>query len=369
VALRATLEGYYLHNIAWYSDPDVMLLRSPMTLDQARVWAAIQGLTGQALMATDRMPDLSKGRVGLLKTVYPATDIRPLDLFPAGRTKKIWDLKVNHLGRSYDVVGIFNFDASKSEQTLLRWKDLGLPSDRQVHVFDFWSKEYLGEWGAGIAVDAAPTSCRLLTLVPADDHVQLVSTSRHVTQGWVDLADLGRGDDDSFHGTSRVIKGDPYDLRFAFPRGKGMAVGSVTARGKGRVAFNVDNHQGWASVELVSPTTQSVKWEVKFKPAPYFHYPLGIPTRLAATKQAADRVTLRWAEQYYLNAGYQVYVNGALWGYTPNASFTLPGLDPTADYTVEVRSVWQDGIESPSDNRRGARLMFNLKSMPSPPGQ
>jgi len=74
-------------------------------------------------------------------------------------------------------------------------------------------------------------------------------------------------------------------------------------------------------------------------------------------------VTLRWAEQYYLNAGYQVYVNGALWGYTPNASFTLPGLDPSTDYTVEVRSLWQDGIESPSDARRGARISFNLKSM------
>src|SRR5262249_42525143 len=78
VALNATLRGYYLHNIAWYSDPDVMLVRSPMTLDQARVWAALQGLTGQALMATDRMPDLSKERVDLIKTVYPATDIRPL---------------------------------------------------------------------------------------------------------------------------------------------------------------------------------------------------------------------------------------------------------------------------------------------------
>ncbi len=40
VALRATLQGYYLHNIVWYSDPDVMVVRSPMTLDQARVWAA-----------------------------------------------------------------------------------------------------------------------------------------------------------------------------------------------------------------------------------------------------------------------------------------------------------------------------------------
>ncbi len=80
-----------------------MLLRQPLTIDQARVWATLQGLTGQALMASDRLMDLSDERVDIMRRVFPAVDIRPLDLFPAGRTKRIWDLKVNHLGRNYDV--------------------------------------------------------------------------------------------------------------------------------------------------------------------------------------------------------------------------------------------------------------------------
>ncbi len=60
VALRPTLQYYYLHNIVWYSDPDVLLVRSPLTLDQARVWATLEGLTGQALMSSDRLMDLSR---------------------------------------------------------------------------------------------------------------------------------------------------------------------------------------------------------------------------------------------------------------------------------------------------------------------
>ncbi len=115
-------------------------------------------------MARDRCMDLSEERVELLKRVYPAVDIRPLDLFPAERNKRIWDLKINHLGRNYDVVGVFNFNEGKSEQTFLNWKELGLPADKPVHVFDFWNKEYLGAWTGGMMVDAAPTSCRLLTL-------------------------------------------------------------------------------------------------------------------------------------------------------------------------------------------------------------
>ncbi len=65
VSLRPTLQYYYLHNIVWYSDPDVLLVRSPLTLDQARVWATLQGLTGQALMSSDRLMDLADDRVEL----------------------------------------------------------------------------------------------------------------------------------------------------------------------------------------------------------------------------------------------------------------------------------------------------------------
>lgn len=44
-ALDATMQYYFLHNIVWYCDPDVMCLRSPLTLDMARAWATLQGLT------------------------------------------------------------------------------------------------------------------------------------------------------------------------------------------------------------------------------------------------------------------------------------------------------------------------------------
>jgi alpha-galactosidase len=77
VALLPTMEFYYLHNTVWYSDPDVLLVRSPLTLDQARVWATVEGLTGQALMSSDRLPDLSPERVELLRVfIRPQTSVR-----------------------------------------------------------------------------------------------------------------------------------------------------------------------------------------------------------------------------------------------------------------------------------------------------
>lgn len=361
LAMRATMQNYYLHNVAWYTDPDTMLVRSPLTLDQARAWATLQGLTGQAILDSDRLMDLSAERVELLRRVYPAVDIRPLDLFPAERNKQILDLKIKQLGRSYDVVGLFNYDEAKSEQINLNWKDLGLPEKVPVHVYDFWNNEYLGAWEQGMTLNLSPTSCRVLTLLPANGKVQLISTNRHITQGWVDLVALNNNEaTNSLTGKSKVVKNDPYELRFVSPREKNFKITSATARGAmGNLPVKIANHQGWATVQIMSPRTTQVSWSVKFEPAEIYHYPVREPANLFVERAGLDSVTLKWSAQYYLNAGYQVYLNGVLAGFTPTNTFTLRELDPEANYTVEVKTVWDDGTGSD----KKAELKFTLKAL------
>jgi hypothetical protein len=356
VALRPTLQFYYLHNIVWYSDPDALLVRSPLTLEQARVWATLEGLTGQALMSSDRLMDLSEDRVELLRRVFPATDIRPLDLFPTEQYKRIWDLKVNHLGRRYDVVGVFSFDTDKADQVYLNWSELGLPHAGRVHVFDFWNQEYLGAWREGMAVPTAPTSCRVLTLLPDSGGIQLISTSRHITQGPVELARFTQSGK-SFKGTSHVIKNDPYQLSFVFPVGTNCVVTRAVARvGWHKLPVHISEHQGWAAVKITSPKTQDVDWEIEFGSATSFHFPPSPPERLFAVPVGIDGVSLNWREQYYLNAGYDVYLDDQLLGHTSEARFVVRKLDPTVPHTARVKTVWDDGVESP----RAAEIRFDL---------
>lgn len=360
-SLRATMQHYYQHNVAWYVDPDVMLLRSPLTIDQARAWATLQGLTGQAVLASDRLMDLSEDRVELMRRVYPAVDIRPLDLFPTDRNKKIFDLKVNHLDRRYDVVGLFNYTEGKQERINLNWKDLGLNDNVPMHVFDFWNKEYLGAWENGISVDLAPTSTRVLTVMPSSDKIQLISTNRHITQGWVDLQSLNRNDaTNTFTGKSNVVKNDKYELQFVFPRGKNFKVKVASARTvTGKLPVTVANHQGWSTIQIVSPKTGPINWTVSFEPAESYVYPVREPTNVSIERVGLDGVNVRWAAQYYLNAGYQVYVNGNLMGYTPNNTYVLRGLEPEANYTVEVKTVWDDGKTS----EKAGEVKFSLKPL------
>lgn len=363
VALEATMHWYFTHNILWYADPDVVCVRPPLTLDQARVWATLQGLTGQALLTSDRLADLSEERVRLLRRIYPAADIRPLDLFPSPRDKKIWDLKIRHLDRSYDVVGVFNFDETRKTSVVVDWKDLGLADEGPVHVFDFWNNEYVGAWEGGLSVALAPTSCRVLTLVPASDRIELVSTNRHMTQGWIDLVRLkAEAGGTAFRGRSRLIKNDPYDLHFAFPRGKAFAAVRASAQSGGAaLPVKMINHQGWSTIRIDPSATAEVDWEVVFEPAEAYVYPTRSPERLRVSRAGLDGVDLQWESQYYLNEGYQVFLEDRPAGFTGDTVFPFRNLDPDKVYSAEVRAVWKDGSIGP--RHAPAVLRFSLAEL------
>ena len=366
-ALDPTMESYWQHNIVWYTDPDVMLLRQPLTIEQARVWATLQGLTGQALMSSDRLTDLSAERVDMMRKVYPATDIRPLDLFPSEARKRIWDLKVNHLGRQYDVTGLFNFDEAKPVTMNLNWKELGIETDAPVHVFDYWNSEYMGAWETGTALEIMPASVRVLTLVPDNGKIQLVSTSRHITQGWVDLREL-RSDEQGtvISGVSTLPAGNEYKLHFACPRGKYFRVKTATAvAGKKKLDVQASSHQGWAEVSFTAPVSGDISWSVSFEPDYAYSYTVRQPDGISVEPERLNAARVTWRSQYYLNSGYQVYLDGKLMGYTPNSFYLIENLDPLREYTVDVRTVWDDGTinQRNANDTRKYDVTFTLSQL------
>ncbi len=90
---------------------------------------------------------------------------------------------------------------------------LGLP-DGEYLAFDFWRNQFLDPISSSKEFDVPPGSCRVIALVNKADHPQLISTSRHVTQGLVDIEKVNWDDaSKTLSGTSRVVINDPYELR------------------------------------------------------------------------------------------------------------------------------------------------------------
>ena len=199
-----------------------------------------------------------------------------------------------------------------------------MPKGKRVHVFDFWNQEYLGAWREGMAVPTAPTSCRVLTLLPDSGAIQLISTSRHITQGPVELKRWTQSGN-SFKGTSHIIKNDPYKLSFVFPAGTNGVVTRATARaGSHRLPVKITNHQGWAAVEIDVAKNAGCGLGNHISAARRcFIIRRARRSGCLRCRWVLDSVSLNWREQYYLNAGYEVYLDDKLLGQTPEARFLV----------------------------------------------
>lgn len=130
-ALAGMRQGYYTNNIAWYTDPDVLVVRPPLTRDEARTWATVLGLTGQLLMLGDDMATLPASRREIVRKVMPVADITPMDLFPISHNRPIWMLHIVRPFGSWDVAGIFNWDVGPDE----------MPPGTQPDAFDILSRD------------------------------------------------------------------------------------------------------------------------------------------------------------------------------------------------------------------------------------
>jgi len=146
--------------------------------------------------------------------------------------------------------------------------DLGrLPLEAErVHVFENWSLTYLGLFDsqARIVRHLKPLEGQAFAVVPAaNNRPVLLSTSRHVSQGGLDVAAA-----EWFHGgmgwtvkgrSTHLVAGDPYQMVFAAGRYR------CTGAEAGGVPWNLVKRNGLARVTIKPAVSGSVSWEIRFE--------------------------------------------------------------------------------------------------------
>jgi len=266
-AIEVVLRWNFLNNVAWWCDPDAAASLYKAPIERVRLNAQARALTGQQFLTDDLWTKVSPETMRAWQQSFPMLDIRPVNLYPIKDWRKYdhFDLRVAKPWGTYDVVGLFNYDGTAAEKAL----DLGrLPLEaKEVHVFDFWRGAYLGRFArqAKIPQTLAAYEGKLFSVVPVagEDRPVLISTSRHVSQGGLDLAELAWKQDGprwTARGKStHLVKGDAYELVFA--AGRCRATAAKASAGK----VSTTRSGGTVRATVLPEAAGAADWEVTFE--------------------------------------------------------------------------------------------------------
>jgi hypothetical protein len=259
--------NYHLHGRIWYNDPDPLYVRTTLPTPDARLICSWLTVSGQLSVSSDAFADLPAERLDLLRRTMPSHGLRPrpVDLFEQP-VPRIWLLTDERDGVRRDVIGLFNWSTRevRLEYPLDR---LGLPEKGEYAAFEFWSNRLLPPLVDRLQQTLPARSCAVWAVRRVSNHPQLLSTSRHITQGVVDvLAEKWDGRARALQGQSRVVGGDAYEMRIHRPKGwKTSGVEVAEQDRTAAVTASFKEEDGLVRVTIRSPKSREVSWKVRFQ--------------------------------------------------------------------------------------------------------
>lgn len=338
---------WFLNGRVWWNDPDCVFVRKSFHLDRARLNASWTAISGQLFYVSDWMPETPSERLDIVKRCIPAHGLaaRPVDVFESD-TAKVWLLTDTRQAVRRDVVGLYNW-GDNNDDISIKADRVGLPPESEYVAFDFWANKFIPPFRDIVHATLPPNSCRILAVRPVSNVPQVISTSRHVTQGIVDLTDeKWDAAKSALSGTSKVVANDRYELRIVLPVGTtSWRATAVDVSADMQASFEQDGPK--LRVILTSPTSREVKWTVSFEPA---QIKLATPTAVTDLKATSrfPGVDLSWgdvpADSYRIERNDGVVFNSSL------NSFTDTSAKNGNTYQYSVKAMNWSGAESPEAN-------------------
>lgn len=259
---------YSMHTVVCNNDPDNVILREKFnTYDQAVTRACLVSMLGLPFTLGDNLPELPEDRVEILKRTIPPVPAHPMDIRTAvsDHNTVLTSLCIERPDMSYTVLDAINLREDERSIRIDIETDLHMDaSEGPFHVYDYWNNEYLGLVDRTFDVTLRACASRVFAIHPAKDVPQVISTSRHISQGALDIVSVAYDPAaKALKGRSKVIKGDVYSI--------------VAAAPKGLRIFSEGNHTTTAKVEKLSAKvyrasfipeeTGEMDWEIGFQPA------------------------------------------------------------------------------------------------------
>jgi hypothetical protein len=291
--------NYHLHGRIWYNDPDPVYVRASVPIEHARLICSWVTVSGNLNLSSEWLPGLPADRVDLLRRTLPSHGLlpRPVDLFET-EPARIWLLTDARRDPRRDVVAIYNWE-SKALDVDVACDRLGLPPAPAYVAFDGWADAFVPPFKDRLQATLPAQACRILAVRPLLDRPFLLSTSRHITQGIVDVREEAWDDaGKALAGKSLVVADDPCELRVvAPPEPKSWkAVKAEVSADDAAAGATVKLAQAGPGVRatIACPKSRTVSWRIAFEPGPAVSSAPAKVTGLTAKAVSFKQVVLTW---------------------------------------------------------------------------
>jgi hypothetical protein len=266
---------WYKNRVVINQDPDSKnLVRLEGNRDHVRAVLTMTYVTTGRFLLANSFSQLSPETFRDLTRVFPyhttPRSARPVDAFVSDMPS-VFDYEVTP---GWHQVTFFNTDPEKPKSAGIDVSGpqvagaLGLDPENQYYLFDFWNHRFLGkvDGTSRIEQNLRPGEARMISVRKVVDRPQVLSTDRHVMQGYLDLSQvIWQEEADVLSGVSRIVGGDPYRVTLAL---NGYGAVAVECQPAGVKAKLVPAGDGLAELIMENPANTSVRWSVAFRSPP-----------------------------------------------------------------------------------------------------
>jgi len=191
----------------------------------------------------------------------------PIDADQRGAIVEWWMLDIARPFENWTILARMNWTEKPMDHVFVKFSDIGLPADGEYIVHEFWSRECVPIpcCDSFRAERLEPFGIHIYAIRAALDRPQIVSTSRHITQGGVDLESVEwRPESCTLAGRSRVVRGDPYEIAIRNP----WTFVFVAAEFDGKPAglpLGKDDADRLLRFSFTPDATRILEWSVRFQ--------------------------------------------------------------------------------------------------------
>jgi hypothetical protein len=185
-AIRNMISRSELDGLWWGNDPDCLLVREDSNLDlnEIRSLATCIGMTGGAVLVSDRMATLSEERKQIVQALLPLIPSQPqaLDRFQQ-KEPRMLKQELHTAAGAWPVIAFFNWETEPVD-LVFRPTEWGFPAGKTWIAREFWSGE-VHTWQGDLLFRQVPRhAVKLLTLHEQNGGCLYLGSDFHFSQGY-----------------------------------------------------------------------------------------------------------------------------------------------------------------------------------------